>query len=140
MKKAIIASMLAITTAAFAGEVTVSAARDYNVELDGYRVGTSVAGVNLTATHIEKTYTRFAVGKDFELVKVGPVALSAGGSVVYQDTTNGANGYGLSIGAKATMPITKSIDLVAGVERFTGQSRVANSNGNTGSVGLNLKF
>lgn len=140
MKKAIIASMLVITATAFAGEVTVSGARDYGVEENGFRVGTSVAGLTLTATHIDNSYNRYAVGKDVELTKLGPVALSAGAAVSYQDTVRAKDGYGISVGAKATLPITKQLDLVAGVERFIGQERVSQFNGNTGTIGLKVKF
>ena len=140
MKKAIIASMLTITLSAFAGEVTVSEAHDYGVKENGFRVGTSVAGLSLTATHIDSKYNRYAVGKEVEVTKVGPVALSAGGSVSYQDTVRAKDGYGLTVGAKATLPITKSVDLVAGAERFVGQNRVSSFNGNVGTIGLTAKF
>ena len=132
--------MLAITTAAFAGDFSVSGVYDYTAKEQGFRVGTSVAGLSLTATHIDNQYNRYAVGKDVELTKLGPVALSAGASVSYQDTINGVNGYGISVGAKATLPITKQIDLVASTERFAGQERVSQFNGNTGSIGLKVKF
>lgn len=140
MKKAIIASMLVLTMTAFAGEVTVSGTRDHGVEANGFRVGTNVAGLTLSASHIDNSYNRYAVGKDIELTKLGPVALSAGASVSYQDTARGVNGYGISVGAKATLPITKSVDLVAGVERFAGQERISQFNGNVGTIGLNVKF
>ena len=140
MKKAIIASLLAVSASAFAGDVTISAVRDYNVERNGFQIGTNVKGLTVTATHIDQGYNRYAVGKDFELTKVGPVALSAGGSVSYQDTFNSAGGYGLSLGAKATMPITKTMDLVASVERTAGQERISQFNGNTGAIGVKVKF
>ena len=140
MKKAIIASLLTIGTTAFAGDVTVSGVRDYNVEHNGFRVGTTLKGITLSATHIDQGYNRYAVGKDFALTKVGPVALSAGGSVSFQDTFNGADGYGLTVGATATMPVTKTIDVVASVERSAGQERISKFNGNTGAIGLKVKF
>ena len=140
MKKAIIASLLAVSASAFAGDVTISAVRDYNVERNGFQIGTNVKGLTVTATHIDQGYNRYAVGKDFELTKVGPVALSAGGSVSYQDTFNSVGGYGLSLGAKATMPITKTMDLVASVERTAGQERISQFNGNTGAIGVKVKF
>lgn len=139
MKKIVIASILA-TAAIAASAVEVSAVRDYTVDKNGFRVGASVASVDVTVTHIENTYNRYAVGKSFQVAKVGPVAVSAAVAGVYQDTHTGQNGYGLTAGAKATIPVTKSIDLVAGVERFVGQARVNQYNGTTGVVGLNVKF
>ena len=139
MKKIVIASILAATAFA-ASAVEVSATRDYNLNKDGFRVGADVAGLAVSATHVENTYNRFAVGKNFELTKVGPVALSAGAAVVYQDTHVGQNGYGVTGGVKATLPLAKSLDLVAAVERFAGQDRVKAFNGTTGTLGVSYKF
>ena len=50
------------------------------------------------------------------------------------------DGYGFTVGGKATMPVTKNVNVVASLERFTGQSRISNSDGNTASLGLNVKF
>lgn len=143
MKKLVIATLATLALAASAAEVTVSTVRDYTgSDTTGYRVGTTVAGLGLSATHIDNRYNRFAVGKDFQLAKVGPVALSAGGSGVYQstNTVGGVDGYGLTVGTKATVALGKSVDLVAGVERFYGQDRIKQFNGNVGTVGLNVKF
>lgn len=141
MKKLVIASIvLASAATAFAGDVTVSAIRDYNVGKNGVAVGTSVAGLQLTASHVEDAYNRYAVAKSFDVTKVGPVALSASAGVAFQDTVKGENGYGLVLGAKATMPVAKNVDVVAGLDRFIGQHRVAESNGNVFSAGLNVKF
>lgn len=141
MKKIVMATLFATAAvAASAGAVEVSAVRDYALDANGYRVGTSVSGLDLTATRIDSAYNRFAVGKSFELAKVGSVAVSAKVAGVYQDTVAGVNGYGVTAGLKATLPVTKSIDVVAGVERFAGQERVKQFNGTTGVVGLNIKF
>ena len=141
MKKIVIASILATAAiAASAVEVSVSGVRDYNLDKDGYRVGATVAGLSVSATRIEDSYNRYAVGKDFAIAKVGTVGISAGGAVVYQDTVSGSDGYGLTAGVKASVPLAKNVDLVAGVERFAGQERVNRFNGTVGTVGLNVKF
>lgn len=140
MKKIIIATMLAITTAAFASDVTVSSTRDTKLDKNGVTVGTSVGGYALSATKVEDAYNRFAVGKDFSVTKVGPVAVTAGVAGVYQDSQVGRNGFGVSVGAKATYPLTKNLDLVGGVNRFFGQERIDNFNGTNVSVGLTAKF
>ena len=139
MKKIIMATLFA-TTALAASAVEVSAVRDYNLDANGYRVAASVATVDLSATRVDSAYNRFAVGKSFELTKVGKVGVSANVAGVYQDTIGGTSGYGLTAGLKATLPVTKSIDVVASVERFAGQERVKPFNGTTGTVGLNIKF
>jgi hypothetical protein len=139
MKKIIMATLFA-STAFAASAVEVSAVRDYNLDANGYRVAGTVSAFNVSATRIDNEYNRFAVGKTFELTKVGKVGVSANVAGVYQDTIGGTNGYGLTAGLKATLPITKSIDVVAGVERFAGQERVKQFNGTTGTIGMNIKF
>jgi hypothetical protein len=144
MKKTIIASLLAITGTAFAADVSVSAVHDYTNGNEGFRVGTSVSGLSLTATQIENKYNRYAVGKDFSITKIGPVELIAGAAVNYQDTVpntvRNKDGYGLTVGAKAVLPVTKNVDLIASAEHFAGQSRISKSEGNVGSIGLKVKF
>lgn len=142
MKKIIIASALVAATSVFAADVTVSTVRDYQAEKAGYRIGTTVSGVGLSATVVDNQYNRYAVGKDFNIAKVGPVALSAGVAGVYQDTRTASkvDGYGLTVGGKATYTINNNLSVVAGVERFTGQKRVNGFDGNTATLGLNVKF
>lgn len=137
MKKIAMIALIAIAGAASAADVTVSGIVDHR---DSFRISTEVKGVTLSATHVDKILNRYAVGKDITVTKVGPVSLAATGAVVYQDSVLGENGYGLTVGAKATYPITKTVSAVAGVERFTGQSRINAYNGNVVTVGLNVKF
>jgi YfaZ precursor len=141
MKKIAMIALIAMAGVASAGEVTVSAVRDYTgTDSTGYRVATDVKGFAVSATHIDSRYNRYAVGKEFALTTVGPVSLAATGAAVYQDTLGGENGYGFTVGAKATYPVTKAVSIVAGVERFTGQSRISAFDGNVATVGLNVKF
>lgn len=143
MKKLIIAtSIMAASLSTMATEVSVSAVRDFNLNANGARVTTELSGLKLSATNVDNQYLRLSVGKEFPLVKVGPVSLSASVSGVSQDSkaVHHSDGYGLALGGKATLAVTKSIDLVASAERFVGQSRVSSYNGNTGTLGLTLKF
>jgi hypothetical protein len=144
MKKIAIAVLATLSLAASAAEVTVSGVTDYaGTDKSGVRIGTSYQGIGLSVTHIDDRYNRYAVGKQFEIAKLGQVAFSAGGSLVYQDTLGAidkTNGYGITIGGKATLPLTKAVDITASVERFYGQDRINRYDGNVGSVGLTVKF
>lgn len=142
MKKLVIAVALASASiAATATEVGVSAVRDFSgADANGHRITAGIGGVSLSATHINNRHNRYAVGKDFQVYKLGPVALSAGAAGVYQDTDKGRDGYGLTLGTKATVGVTKSIDAVLGVERFVGQDRVKQYNGNLVTAGVSFKF
>lgn len=146
MKKIIIASALvAITTIASAVEVGVSSVRDSGLDKNGVRVTASVGPVagfmpQLSLTRVDGAYNRYAAGGEYAVTKVGPVAVAATGTLVYQDTNTGADGYGATLGLKATLPLTKTISVVAVVERFAGQERVSASNATSSSLGLTVKF
>jgi hypothetical protein len=146
MKKIFALAAVAASLSANAMDLSVSYVRDANLDKDGVRVETNVPmtvlGVSptLSATHVSNSYTRYGVGAQANLAKVGPVALGITVGGVYQDTSVGANGYGLTVGAKGTMALAKSVDLVAGVDRFFGQNRVKGFDGTQASVGLRVKF
>lgn len=142
MKKLVIAVALASASVlASATEVGVSAVRDFSgADANGHRITAGIAGASLSATRINDRYSRYAVGKDFQVFKLGPVALSAGAAGVYQDTDKGRDGYGLTLGTKATYAVTKSIDAIVGMERFVGQDRVRQFNGNIVTAGVSFKF
>lgn len=142
MKKILTAlALVAAVGAATAAEVGVSAVRDYNVDKDGVRATVALGKATVSATSIDNVYNRFGVGTGVDLVKIGPVKVGATGAAVYQDTAGtGENGYGLTAGLKATLPLAKNVDLTAGVERFVGQARVNQYNGTVGAVGVALRF
>ena len=145
MKKYVVSTLAFIAMCASATEVTVSEVRDFGLKSNGVRVTAplgSIAGFTpqLSVTEINKQYVRFGVGGEYALATVGPVAVALTGTGLYQDTHRGASGYGLTFGAKATVPVTKSVALVASTERFVGQARESKFDGNTGTIGLNIKF
>jgi len=140
MKKVIAASLFFLSAAAISAEVSVSAVRDFNLDKNGHRVSATVGGVGLSATHINGSYNRYAVGKDFSVLKVAGVGISASGNLAYVDPDRGADGYGVVVGAKASTPLAKNVELVTGVERFVGQKRVERFDGTVATVGVNIKF
>ena len=144
MKKLLLATLLATSLTAMA-DVSVSLVRDATLDKTGARVtlsGPEYGPVKsfATVTNVNDAYIRYGAGGELSGVQVGPVALSATGSVVYQDVTSGVSGYGLVAGVKAAYPITKNIDVVASVERFYGQERISQFNSNTVGLGLTAKF
>lgn len=146
MKKLVIATMLAtVGLMASATEVGVSGIRDITANKDGVSVTASVGSFagftpQLSVSRVDTVYTRYAVGTEYAITKVGPVALAATVSGVYQDSISGTDGYGITGGLKATVAVTKAIDVVVGAGRFAGQDSINGSNGNVTSVGLNVKF
>lgn len=142
MNKFILATAISLSAiTATAADISVSTVRDFTTDRNGVRVTTGVAGFNAGYTHVTDSYNRFSVGKEMQLVSLGSASVAATGSAVYQNSSgNHQNGYGLVAGLKAAYPLTKDLELVAGVERFIGQKRVNSYNGNTTVVGVNLKF
>ena len=143
MKKFLTAfALFAAIGTASAVEVGVSAVRDYNLERDGNRVSATVGKITASATNISGVYNRYAVGTGFDVATLGTVKVGATVAGVYQNTAGGtgADGYGLTAGLKASVPLAKNVDLTAGVERFTGQERVKAYNGTMGTVGVALRF
>lgn len=141
MNKLILATAISLSAlTATAADVSVSTVRDFSTDRNGVRVTTGVAGFNAGYTHVTDSYNRFSLGKEMQLVKLGKASVAATGTAVYQNSTNNANGYGLIAGVKAAYPLTKDLELVAGIERFIGQKRVNSYNGNTTVVGVNIKF
>jgi hypothetical protein len=146
MKKLFAATALVMATlSASAMEVGVSAVRDSNLNADGVRVTVAAGSIGsikpiLSITHLNNQYNRYAVGSEYVLTKLGPVAVGATAALAYQDNTASVAGYGLALGAKATLPLAKNVDAVLSTERFAGQDRIGNSNGMVTALGLNVKF
>ena len=146
MKKTLIALALSFALgASMAAEVNVDAVRDNRSGANGARVllsTNSVYGVSplVSATRVSDQFTRYGAGAKYDFASLGPVTLSATGTAVYQDTVHGKSGYGLTAALGAEVNLVKNVNLVASVERFVGQQRVASANGAVVAVGLNVKF
>lgn len=146
MKSLVIGSILAVAAfTATAAEVSVGGAYDYTANQGGTRVAASAGQLGpikptASVTHINDVYTRYAVGGEAGLFKVGPVAVGATAAGVYQATAFGENGYGATIGVKATYDVTKNVAIVGGVERFFAQDRIKAYEGNVATVGVSYKF
>lgn len=147
MKKFAIVTAMMFASYANAAEVSASYVHDFKAGREGVRVEMPVASILgvkpvLGLTHVNDAYTRYSVGADVQVAKIGPVAVALSGSTVFQDTQTrtGTNGFAVTVGAKASLPLNKSTALVASVDRFIGQERVSNLNGTVSSVGLAVKF
>lgn len=146
MKKIILAAaMVASMGAVLATEVGVSVARDMTLEQNATRITASGVTVKsftpeFSATVMKDVYTRYAVGGHYDVTKVGPVALAATGSVGYQASAVKGDGYGVTVGLTASMPVTKNAAFSVGAERRYNQSVIVGSDGNTAVAGLTVKF
>ena len=142
MKKFIFASVIALgTTLASAGDVGVSVVRDFNIGKNGLRAEGQLLGLTVSGTNIDGVYNRLAVGKQVDLLSVGPVKFGAGAAAVYHARLGaGEDGYGATLGAKASYKLNNFASLTAGVEQFYGQRRLRDTSGVVGTVGLQVSF
>ena len=149
MKKITIAAALVLAaSAASALEVGVTQTRDYagvNRNGTGLTVGTSVGAVGVTAgferfTEGANDQDRYSVTAGTNVAKLGPVTLGVNTGVAYLNNQTGANGYALTVGAGASVPVTKAVSANLEVARQYGQDRVAQFDGNRVTVGLKYKF
>lgn len=149
MKKIAIASLIALAaTTASALEVGVTATRDHagtDRTFGGITVSETYGKFTATAG-VERTYAgdndqnRFSLVGGYNVAKFGPVTLTPTVGAVLLDNQVGQNGYAMTVGLGASMPVTKQVTLGVNVARQYGQSRVEQFDGNRVTVGLRYKF
>lgn len=149
MKKIVIASLLTLAvTAASALEVGMTVGRDYsgtNQNTSGITVGQKYGKLGVT-TGLERQYTgsndqnRVSLVGSYDLAKVGPVTLAPTVGVAYLNNQRRADGYALTVGVGAAMPVTKQLAATVDFRRQYGQDRVQASDGNVVTAGLKYTF
>jgi opacity protein-like surface antigen len=150
MKKIALASVFALAAAAVgAVEVGVTTTRDYsgaeNRNGAGITLGQSVGQFGVTAGFERATagsndQDRYSLVAGKDVARFGQVTVTPKLGVAYLNNQTTANGYAMTVGLGATMPLTNQISLGVDVARQYGQDRVAQFDGNRVSVGLKYKF
>ena len=149
MKKFAIASLIATAAiAASAMEVGVTTTRDYGTADRtgaGITVGQKFGAVGVTAgferfTKGTNDQDRYSLVAGYDVAKVGPVTVTPKVGVAYLNNQTGQDGYAMTVGVGASVPVTKQISLGVDVARQYGQERVQAFDGNRVTVGLNYKF
>ena len=148
--KLAIASILALSAvAASALEVGASTTADYSGsnKITGYGVTLSkpVGAFGVTAgfdrfTTKGSEQDRYSVVAGYDVVKFGPVTLTPKLGVAYLNNQASTDGYAMTVGLGATLPLTKTVSLTLDAARQYGQSRVQGSDGNTVTTGLAYRF
>lgn len=149
MKKIAIASLIALAaTTASALEVGVTATRDYagtDRNFGGITVGktfgqlTATAGVERTSVGLNDQH-RFSLVGGYDVAKFGPVTVTPKVGAAYIDNQFGQDGYAMTVGVGASMPVTKRVTFGVDVARQYGQDRVQQFDGNRVTAGLRYKF
>ncbi len=149
MKKILIATAVALAaTAASAAEVGVTTTRDYaGTDRNGFGVtlGEKFGKVGVTAgfertTQGTNDQNRLSLVTGYDVAKVGPVTISPKLGIAHLDNQFGADGYAMTVGVGASVPLNRKVNLGLDVARQYGQDRVAAFDGNRVTVGLRFKF
>ncbi len=149
MKKFALATVIALAaTAASAVEVGVTATRDSagdNRNFGGVTIGQHYGKVSATAG-IERSsvgdndQTRVSLVGGYDAAKVGPVTLTPRVGVAYLNNQTGADGYAMTVGVGASVPVAQKVSVGLAVDRQYGQSRVDAFNGNRVTASVKYAF
>ena len=149
MKKFAFASILALAAfSASAVEVGVTATRDYsgdNRNFGGITIGQSYGKLNATLGAERSTVggndqNRYSLVGGYDVAKLGPVTVTPRLGVAYLDNQTGSDGYAMTVGIGASVPVTKQISVGLAVDRQYGQDRVQQFDGNRITVGAKYAF
>lgn len=149
MKKILFATLATLALSASAVEVGVNGIRDYSGTSDRTGYGFTL-GEKFGAVGVEGGYNRFTQGANdqdryslvgsYDVTKIGPVTLAVKAGVAYLNNQTGSNGYALTAGVGASVPVYKSLAATVDYRRQEGQNRVSAFDGNQVAVGLKYAF
>lgn len=146
MKKLTIATLIALSaTVASAAEFGVTSSRADDRNSFGVTVGQQFGAIGVTAG-AERTsvgsndQNRFSLIGAYDVVKLGPVTVSAKAGGAYLDNQTGTDGYAAVVGAGFSVPVTKTVTAGVDFTRQYGQDRVSQFDGNRVTAGLKFKF
>jgi len=148
--KLAIASILALSAVtASALEVGLTTISDYSGarKNTGYGltvsqpVGTFDVAVGYAEFNgLENNQARFSLVGGRDVAKFGTVIVTPKLGVVYLNNQHATDGYALTLGVGATLPVTNTVSFTLDVARQYGQERVESFDGNTVTAGLAYRF
>ena len=148
--KLAIASILALAAeSASALEVGVTTTADYSGvnKSTGYGLTLSKPVGKFGVTAVFDRFTagsndqdRYSVVAGYNVAKFGPVTVTPKLGVAYLNNQTSPDGYAMTVGIGATLPLTKTLSLTLDTARQYGQDRVQQSDGNRVTTGLAYRF
>lgn len=88
----------------------------------------------------DQVQDRYSLVAGYDVTKVGPVTITPTLGVAYLNNARDTDGYAMTVGIGASVPVTKQISLTANYARQYGQDRVNQFDGNRVNVGVAYKF
>ena len=149
MKKILFATLATLAFSASAVEVGVTGTRDYSGTSDrtgyGVTLGQKFGAVGVVAGYDRFTQStndqdRYSVVGSYDVTKIGPVTLAVKGGVAYLNNQTSSNGYAVTAGVGASVPVVKNLAATIDYRRQEGQKSVNAFDGNQVAVGLKYSF
>jgi len=148
MKKLIAMALILAASAASAFEVGVTGTRDYagtDRNGGGITIGEKVGSIGVTAgferfTSGSNDQDRYSVVAGYDVAKFGPVTVTPKVGVAYLNNQTGSDGYALTVGVGASVPVAQKISLGLDYARQYGQDRVNSFDGNRVTVSARYAF
>jgi hypothetical protein len=88
----------------------------------------------------DQVQDRYSLVAGYDVAKLGAVIITPALGVAYLNNARDTDGYAMTVGVGASLPITKQVSVTADVARQYGQDRVAAFDGTRATVGLRFKF
>ena len=149
MKKILFVALSTLALSASAVEVGVTGTRDYSGTSDrtgyGVTLGQKFGTIGVEAgydrfTQSTNDQNRYSLVASYDVTKIGPVTIDVKGGVAYLDNQTSSNGYAVTAGVGASVPVAKNLAATVDYRRQEGQSRVNAFDGNQVAVGLKYSF
>jgi hypothetical protein len=148
MKKIALAALAAVSISASALEVGVNGVESTagtNRYGYGLTVGQKMGDFGVTAgvsRFFRETndQTRWSLVADKQVFALGPVGVTGRAGVAWLDNKTGNDGGAVTLGAGASVPVTKKVSVGVSVDHQFGQNRVSQFNGNIVTAGVKVGF
>ena len=148
MKKLLFVALLTASLGASALEIGVTGTRDYSgVDRTGYglTVGQKAGAVGVTGgferfTTGTNDQDRYSLVVGYDVAKLGVVTVTPKVGVAYLNNQTTADGYAMTVGVGASVPVTKQVSVGLDVARQYGQDRVSQFDGNRVTAAVKYSF
>jgi outer membrane autotransporter protein len=147
LKMTLVAAMLAVGTAQ-AVEIGVTGTRDYSGtdrNGAGITIGQKVGSLGVAAgferfTAGTNDQDRYSVVVGYDVTKLGSVTVTPKIGAAYLNNQSTSNGYALTVGVGASVPVTKQVSVGLDYDRQYGQDRVNQFDGNRVTASVKYAF
>ena len=88
----------------------------------------------------DQVQDRYSLVAGYDITKMGRITITPTLGVAYLNNARDTDGYAMTVGIGASVPVTKQISLTADYARQYGQDRVNQFDGNRIAVGAKYRF